>query len=470
MKQSSLALFTDLYELTMAYGYWKQKIASKEAVFHLFFRKFPFSGGYAIAAGLETVIEILHNFHFDDSDISYLRSIFPNFDDAFFQFLGTLRFSCDVDAVKEGTVVFPSQPLIRVKGPLLQAQLLESVLLNILNFQTLVATKASRVVQAAQNDPVVEFGMRRAQGFDGAMSASRAAFIGGCQSTSNVLAGKMFGIPVRGTMAHSWVMAFPSEIESFVAYGEVYPQNVFLLIDTYDTVRGAQRATMAAAKLKKSLQGVRLDSGDLYFLSRQVRKILDDASFPHAKIMASNELDEKIIQDLKFKRAPIDLWGVGTNLVTGRPESAIDGVYKISAIKEGNHWRDLIKISEDRMKASPPGILQIRRFSKNSENAMDMIYDENFPPKENIIINLLSDQTKSAEGCSSEDLLVPIFRSGKCVYEKPSLMAIQKNTFENLSCFPKTIRDFENPYRYFYGLEKGLDERKKELIREMEKS
>jgi len=229
------------------------------------------------------------------------------------------------------------------------------------------------------------------------MSASRAAFIGGCQSTSNALAGKMFGIPVRGTMAHSWVMAFPSEIESFVAYGEVYPQNVFLLIDTYDTVRGAQRATMAAAKLKKSLQGVRLDSGDLYFLSRQVRKILDDASFPHAKIMASNELDEKIIQDLKFKRAPIDLWGVGTNLVTGRPESAIDGVYKISAIKEGNHWRDLIKISEDRMKASPPGILQIRRFSKNSENAMDMIYDENFPPKENIIINLLSDQTKSAD-------------------------------------------------------------------------
>ena len=302
-----LALLTDLYQLTMAYGYWKLGRAEQEAVFHLFFRKPPFAGGYAVAAGLETAIEFLRAFRFDESDIAYLASLTGNdgrplFDAEFLGHLGELRLAVDVDAMPEGTVAFGQEPLVRVRGPILQCQLLETPLLNIINFQTLIATKAARICEAAGDDSVLEFGLRRAQGIDGALSASRAAYIGGCSATSNVLAGKLFGIPVKGTHAHSWVMSFDTEAESFEQYAAVMPNNCVFLVDTYDTLDGVRQAAEVGKKLRRQgheLVGIRLDSGDLAYLSIEARKILDEAGFPDAGIVASNDLDEHLIENLR---------------------------------------------------------------------------------------------------------------------------------------------------------------------------
>ena len=305
----SLSLLTDFYQITMAYGYWKAKVNSKEAVFHMFFRNNPFKGGFTIACGLEYVIDYLENFSFDKTDVAYLASLRGNdgkpvFEKGFLDYLGDLKFECDVDAVPEGTVVFPHEPLIRVQGPIIQSQILETVLLNIINFQTLIATKAARMLIASQGEPILEFGLRRAQGIDGALAASRAAYIGGCSATSNVLAGKLFGIPARGTHAHSWVMSFDDEIEAFKEYAKALPNNCVFLVDTYDTLEGVKRAVDAGKWLRRQgheLIGIRLDSGDLAYLSIEARKILDAEGFPDAKIIASNELDENIIVSLKTR-------------------------------------------------------------------------------------------------------------------------------------------------------------------------
>ncbi len=470
-----LALLTDLYQLTMVYGYWKAGILEREAVFHLNFRKWPFKGGFAIAAGLETAALFLQNFRFSKSDLDYLSSLqdargSPLFEKGFLHFLADFRFSCDLDAVPEGTPIFPHEPLLRVKGPIWQAQLLESPMLNLINFQTLIATKAARICMAAKPDPVIEFGMRRAQGPDGAVSASRAAYIGGCAGTSDVIAGKLFGIPVRGTHAHSWVMAFDDEKEAFETFAKIMPHGCVMLIDTYDSIQGAKRAVEVGREMRKrgaELFGVRLDSGDLAHLSIEVRKILDEAGFQKTEIMASNELDEYLIRDLKQQGAKITIWGVGTNLVTAKDQPALDGVYKLSAIQNGKgEWIHRIKLSEQTAKATNPGILQIRRFFDGKHYAGDVIYDGltpfQFPLR---AVDFQDPNIERAFGnCESQDLLVPIFRKGELVYDFPSLSEVQKRASQELSRLLPSMERFVNPQPYFAGLEVGLYHKKLELI------
>jgi nicotinate phosphoribosyltransferase len=475
----SLALLTDLYQLTMSYGYWKTGLANKEAVFHHNFRKSPFQGGFTIAAGLENLIHYLENFHFDESDLVYLQSLRgkdnePYFSHDFLDYLGNLKFTCDIDAVPEGTAVFPYEPLIRVKGPIIQCQILESPLLNIINFSTLIATKAARIRVAAKEDEVIEFGLRRAQGIDGALTASRAAYIGGCDSTSNVLAGKLFGIPVRGTHSHSWVMVFDNELESFQAFAETMPSNCVFLVDTYDTLKGVAKAIEVGKWLKargKKLLGIRLDSGDLAYLSIKSREMLDKAGFTEAQIVASNELDEIIISELKRQGAQICVWGVGTNLVTAKEQPALDGVYKLSAIRDPEGpWKYKLKLSEQMLKVSNPGILQIKRFYHGSENIADMIYDihTNFENDFQLVDPLDSTRQETiAKETTSHDLLVPIFRKGQLVYELPPLQEIRARTQAELNRFPVGIKRFIYPHQYFLGMEKGLYDLKIELVKKI---
>jgi len=470
----SLTLHTDLYQLTMAYGYWKKKLHEREAVFQMFFRKKPFGGAFAVCAGLAMAVEYIQAMQFETSDLEYLASL-KIFEQGFLDFLSKFKITCDLDAMPEGTPIFPQEPLLRVQGPLLQAQMLESALLNIINFQTLIATKASRVVFAAKGDPVIEFGLRRAQGIDGALSAARAAYIGGCVGTSNVLAGKSLNIPVKGTFAHSWVMVFSSEEESFDAYADVLPASCIFLIDTYDTIAGVHKAIKAAKKLQQrgvEMLGVRIDSGDLAHLSIEIRKILDDAGFTNAKIMASNELDEHLIRDLKHQGAKIDLWGVGTHLVTAKDQPAFDGVYKLSAIKdEKGKWQHKLKISEQLVKMTNPGILQVRRFEERGSYIADMIYDtltgfsepvRIVEPNEAALVRTIT----KTDG--SRDLLEPILKNGQLVKKLPSLSAIQKHCQEEQAKFYPAIRRFLNPQMYLAGLEKSLFDLKLRLIDEIQ--
>lgn len=478
----SLALLTDLYQLTMSYGYWKKGLDEKESVFHLFFRKRPFKGGFTIAAGLEYVIDFLENFHFDESDLTYLASLRDQFDQplfepAFFDYLSKLKFSCDIDAVPEGTVVFPYEPLLRIQGPLIQCQILESPLLNIVNFPSLIATKAARVCIAAGNDPVLEFGIRRAQGIDGALTASRAAYIGGCHATSNVLAGKIFGIPVRGTHAHSWIMVFDEEQEAFQAFAECMPNQSIFLVDTYDTLEGIKKAIHVGKWLRnngKRFIGIRLDSGDLTYLSIKGRQMLDEAGFTDACIVASNELDETVIAELKRQGAQISVWGVGTNLITAQDQPALDGVYKLSAIRDpGGLWEYKLKLSEQMVKVSNPGILQVRRYYSNNENVADAIYDihHGINVSNQIIDPLDPTRRKSInKNCESRDLLVPIFRNGRRVYDLPTLEQCRQNTKIELNSFPVGIKRFLNPHQYDVGMERTLYNLKVDLIRKIRNS
>lgn len=465
------ALLTDFYQLSMAFAYWKAGLDQKEAVFHLFFRKPPFEGGFTVAAGLESVVKYLEAFQFQESDLEYLSSM-PMFTPDFLSYLRDLRFTCDIDAVPEGTVVFPQEPLIRVKGPLLQCQLLESPLLNLMNFPTLIATKAARICIAADGDEVFEFGLRRAQGIDGALTASRSAYIGGCDATSNTLAGKIFGIPVRGTHSHSWVMVFDDELASFKTYAECLPDNCVFLVDTYNTLKGVEKAIEVGKDLRskgKPLIGIRLDSGDLAYLSIQARRMLDDAGFPETKIFASNELNEVVISELKRQGAKISVWGVGTHLVTGKGQAALDGVYKISAIRgPGVEWRYTLKLSEQLLKVSNPGILQVRRFKRDGGYLGDAIFDENSPIQGDCHLIDLLDATREkifAEDLEYEDLLIPIFRGGKKVYSLPSLPEIRQRTQKELGKFPVGIKRFLNPHQYVVGMEKKIHDEKVRLIR-----
>ncbi|TAG04309.1 MAG: nicotinate phosphoribosyltransferase [Cytophagia bacterium] len=474
--KSSLSLLTDLYQLTMAYGYWKSGKAEQEAVFHLFFRKHPFKGGFTIACGLEQVIDYLQQIKLSEDDIDYLATLEGNdqkplFEQGFLDYLRQMEFTCDVHAIPEGTAVFPHEPLIRIQGPVIQAQIIETALLNIINFQSLIATKAARMIVATKGEPVLEFGLRRAQGIDGALMSSRAAYIGGCSSTSNVLAGKLYGIPVKGTHAHSWVMSFDTELEAFDTYAAVLPNNCVFLVDTFDTIQGVKHAVEIGKKIRKKgfeMVGIRLDSGDLAYLSIEARKILDENGFPNAQIVASNDLDENIITSLKEQGAKINVWGVGTKLVTAYDQPALGGVYKIAAIKnKNNEWDYKVKLSEQAIKVSNPGILQVRRFEEKGEYIGDMIYNLAKPiPDESTMIDPADVTHRKSFDKNTEykDLLVPIFEKGKLVYQKPSIQTIKENVEKSLNYFHQGIKRFVNPHSYPVGLEKGLSNDKYDLI------
>ena len=469
-------LLTDLYQLTMAHGYFRSGRARDEAVFHLFFRKPPFDGGYAISAGLESVLEIVEGFRFDAADVEYLGSLStgqgtPLFAADFLDYLRALRLRVDIDAMPEGTVAFGNEPLLRVRGRLLDAQLLETPLLNLINFQTLIATKAARICQAAAGAPVLEFGLRRAQGVDGALSASRAAFIGGCAATSNVLAGQRFGIPLRGTHAHSWVMSFDSELEAFEAYADAMPDNCLLLVDTYDTLAGIRHAIVVGERLRlhgKRLLGIRLDSGDLTWLSVEARKLLDAAGFRDAIIVGSNELDEHVITSLRHEGASIDTWGVGTRLVTGHGEPALGGVYKLAMVtRDGRAPEPRIKVSDQAAKTTSPGVQQVRRFSRDGKWVADAIYDElRGCPSPTTIVDPLDPTRRRVlpRSLAHEDLLVPVVRAGKVVGERPGLAAIRARATAQLAALDPSVRRLLNPHVYPVGLSADLYEMRLRLI------
>ena len=465
----NLSLLTDLYQLTMAYGYWKNDLQNRKAVFHLYYRKNPFKGDFAIACGLENVIAFIQQFKFKKDDLAYLGTLKGSdgkalFEQDFLTYLAQLKFDCDIDAIPEGTLVLPNQPLVRVKGSLIQAQLIETVLLNLINFPTLIATKAARIVAAAKGDTVLEFGLRRAQGIDGGITASRAAYIGGCHATSNVLAGKLFDLPIKGTHAHSWVMGFDSEKEAFEKYASAMPNNCTLLVDTYDTVEGVKKAIKVGKQLRKKgfdLGGIRLDSGDLAALSIASRKLLDKAGFKNTKIVASNDLDEYEIKRLKKLKAKIDVWGVGTRLATAYDQAALGGVYKLAAFKDKKKdWQYTVKLSEQAIKVSNPGILQVRRFYHHSIPIGDIIYDTNNPIDEkSIAMFVLNKKKKFFSMTEGEDLLVPIFKKGKLIYQLPSIHAIRQQTIEQIALFKKV-----KLASYPTGLEFELSQQKSKLI------
>ena len=475
---TSLSLLTDLYQVTMAYGYWKSGTAEKEAVFNLYFRKNPFGGGFTVACGLSNVIGYVENFGLSKKDLRYLETLTgndgkPMFEAAFIEYLANLKLSCDIDAIPEGTVVFPNEPLVRVRGPILQCQLLETPLLNLVNFESLIATKAARLRLVAENDTLLEFGLRRAQGVDGGMTASRAAYIGGCDATSNVLAGKLYDIPIRGTHAHSWVMSFENEQEAFNTYAQMLPNNVTLLVDTYDTLQGVRHAIETGKLLHQQgykLAGIRLDSGDLAYLSIEARKLLDEAGFLDTAIVASNDLDETIINSLKQQGAKINIWGVGTKLVTAYDQPALGGVYKLAAFRNDNTagWDYKMKLSEQAVKTSTPGIQQVRRYLDERGYLADMIYDEekNGVDKAVVMIDPLdfTRRRKFAAGQAYEDLLVPVFRAGDCVYDKPDIHSVRARVQSQLGQLHPGVKRFVNPHTYPVGLEKDLHELKTELI------
>ncbi len=475
----SLALLTDFYELTMAAAAWRSGADAKQAVFTLTYRKKPFAGGYTVAAGLADAIDFIEHYRFDEEDLAWLAEQrgaddAPIFDAAFLDRLRKLEMDVDVDAMPEGTVCFPQEPLIRVRGPIIPCMLLETALLTLVNFQTLVATKAARGALAARGEPVLEFGLRRAQGIDGGLAASRAAYIGGCAATSHALAGRLLGIPARGTHAHSWVMLFDDERASFEAYARALPGNCVFLVDTYDTPTGVRNAIEVGRWLRsqgKQLVGIRLDSGDLAWLSIEARRMLDEAGFPDAVIYGSNELDEIIIQSLKDQGARIAAWGVGTRLVTGAGDGALGGVYKLGATRDGPGapWRHRVKISEQASKTTIPGVLQVRRFRHAHGFLADAIWDElSGPPGEVTIVDPF-DPTRRREippGTPGEDLLVPVFRGGKRVYDPPPLVESRARTAAQLEGFHQGVKRFVNPHQFPVGLEQGLYDLRTRLVLE----
>lgn len=465
-------LLTDFYQLTMAYGYYRKNMHERVACFHLVFRKNPFKSNYAVSCGLQAILDFLQSWQFSDDDLNYLANLknavnerfFP---DDFLKYLKKLRFTGDIYAVPEGTLVFANEPIIRIEAPLLQCQLLETPFLNIINYQTLIATKASRVCQAAGSNNVIEFGMRRAQGPDGALSASRAAYIGGCESTSNTLAGRLFDIPVRGTHAHSWVSAFPTELEAFTAYADVMPHNCVLLVDTYNTINGVKNAITVGKKLRaegSELLAIRLDSGDMAQLSIAARKLLDEAGFEKTTILASNTLDEYVIAKLKAEGAKIDSWGVGTNLVTSYDQPALDGVYKLSALQnDKGEWEYKLKISEQEIKNSNPGRHQIRRFMVNETIIGDVIYDVDLGIDDVTETVSLDSSHKSSSMDDIDgfvDLLQLVMHKGEPV-KLPSIHEIRKLALQNVSDFYKSHSDKAYPV----SLEKKLFDKKQELIK-----
>jgi len=479
---ASSALLTDLYELTMALGYWREGRTEQEAAFHLYFRTAPFRGGYTIACGIEPALAYLEGLRFTDEDLGYLATLrgvdeLPLFPREFLDALGSVRLTLDVEMVPEGTVVFPNEPLVRVRGPLLQAQLVETALLTHIGFPTLVATKAARMCLAANGGEVLEFGLRRAQGPDGGLSASRAAYVGGCSSTSNVLAGQRFGIPVKGTHAHSWVMVFDDELEAFTAYADAMPNNVVFLVDTYDTLDGVRHAIEVGRMLQARghrLLGVRLDSGDLAYLSIETRRLLDAAGFTDTAILATNDLDEHLIESLRQQGAAITVWGVGTHLATAYDQPALGAVYKLTAIRDASgEWTPRLKVSEQAAKTTNPGLLQVRRYletrprASRGEYAGDMLIDELAPPNGDATMVDPFDLTRRKRFAADAPytlLLQPAMRGGKRVREPEPLSAARDRVQNELAGFHAGIKRLVNPHRYPVGLERGLHDRKTALV------
>lgn len=468
------ALTTDFYELTMMQGYYLSK-ENPQVVFDMFYRSNPFDGGYAIFAGLGDLLPQLESLNFSKTDISYLKSL-NMFDAGFLDYLSTYKFHGDIYAMKEGTVVFPGEPLVRIHTSLMDAQLIEGLLLNTINFQTLIATKAMRVCSATRGGVVMEFGLRRAQGIDGALSASRAAFVGGAALTSNTIAGKVFGIPVGGTMAHSWIMAYDSELEAFREFARIYPNNCVLLIDTYDTLgSGIENAiTVGLEQKAKGLRiGVRIDSGDLSYLAREVRQRLDDAGLNDATICVSNDLTEQIISTLVSDNVPINSWGVGTNLVTGGTQSALGGVYKLCAkMRHDGTFEPTMKISNSYTKTTNPGIKQVYRFYDADTLAIaDLITldDEQIEPGQDIMFyHPFSDSDffmlKADKYTSCEKLLVKVMDNGNLVNPKRPLKEVQNFAKESFGKFHKSYKRFINPHIYKVSLSKKLKDLKHDLV------
>ena len=467
------ALLTDLYQLTMAQGYWKTGLSEDQACFHMYFRDNPFSGGYSIACGMAQLAELVDGFRFSGEDCEYLAGLkAPGggalFEPEFLEWLGDLRLSVDIDAVHEGTVVFPNEPLVRVTGPIMQCQLLETALLNCVNFETLIATKAARVCLAAES------GLRRAQGYAGGVWASRAAVVGGCASTSNVLAGKLFGLPVSGTHAHSWVMAFESELEAFRAYARAFPNNCILLIDTYDVRQGLENAITVGLEMKQRgerLIGVRIDSGDLSWLAKMCRERLDEAGLSDCGVVLSNDLDEYTISSIRNEGAQVMSWGVGTKLATAYDQPTLGGVYKLSATRAGKDapWVDRIKIAENSSKLTFPGVLGIRRYyHEDGFIAGDMVYDVNAPinGEERIVDPMDQLRQKVLSGKRFEELLHPLARNGKSVLEPcyRDALAAAERVRQGLENVHETQKRMLNPHSYPVGLECGLAHRRLDLV------
>lgn len=478
MKNRNMTLLTDLYELTMMQGYFKSKNDSV-VVFDAFYRKNPCDGGYAIACGLEQIIDYVKRLKFSYDEIEYLRSL-GLFEEDFLDFLGSYHFTGDIYAVPEGTVVFPKEPLIKVVAPIIEAQLMEAALLNILNHQSLIATKASRVVWAAKGDGIMEFGLRRAQGPDAGTYGARAAVIAGCVGTSNVVTGKLFGVPVKGTHAHSWVMSFPDEYTAFKTYAELYPNACILLVDTYDTLgSGVPNAIrvfdeMKARGIKLGYYGIRLDSGDLAYLSKKARKMLDDAGYPDAVISASSDLDEYLITSLKLQGAEITSWGVGTNLITSKDCPSFGGVYKLVAMQDGETGEFIpkIKVSENTEKITNPGNKKIYRIYGKSTGKIigDLIclHDETFTEDEDILLFDPVDTWKKtmckAGTFTIRELLVPVFQKGICVYESPSVMEIRDICHQEMETLWDETRRLTNPHNVYVDLSQKLYDTKQALL------
>lgn len=469
----NLTLLTDLYELTMGYGFFKEKKHEQIAVFDLFFRQNQMIT-YSVAAGLQQAIEYVNNLHFDEEDINYLRSL-KLFDEDFLRYLKNMRFTGDIYAVREGEAVFPGEPILTVKAPVIQAQFLETALLNIVNHQTLIATKASKICRAAKGDSVMEFGLRRAQGPDAGIYGARAAVIGGCSSTSDVLAGQMFGIPLAGTMAHSWIMDFPSEEAAFRAYADAFPHSCLLLVDTYDTLRsGVPNAIKTFRYLRDrgyEPKGIRLDSGDLAYLSKKARKMLDEAGFENAIICASGDLDENSVTSLKEQGAKIDVWGIGTKLITSEDMPALGGVYKLAAVYENEKEIPKIKISDNTAKITNPGFKQIYRVydKKDGKAVADLIAlrSESFDGTAPLTLRHPIDRWKTltVTDYSLAPLQIPVILNGETVYEFPVLEDIKKFSAERVNSFWTEYTRLDMPHLYKVDLSEKLLELKDELLR-----
>lgn len=481
MSLENLTLLTDLYQLTMMQGYYKNHEQNETVIFDMFYRTNPMNSGYAIMAGLEQVIQYIQNLHFTKEDIEYLKNMHI-FEGDFLNYLKNFQFSGDIYAIPEGTVIFPREPLIKVIAPVMEAQLIETAILNIINHQSLVATKTSRVVWAARGDGIMEFGLRRAQGPDAGLYGARAAMIAGCIGTSNVLAGRLFHVPVKGTHAHSWIMSFPDEYTAFKQYSSLYPSACILLVDTYDTLKsGVPNAIRVFTEMRKagiplSYYGIRLDSGDLAYLSKKARTMLDDAGFHDAIISASNDLDEYLIDSLKMQGAAITSWGVGTNMITSKDWPAFGGVYKLSAIQDSSgNFIPKIKLSENTEKVTNPGNKTIYRiYEKDSwKIKADLIclVGEQFKEEEPLILFDPMEpwkKTKLLGGTyTMRELMIPIFRQGVRVYQSPNVMDIRDYCSKELSTLWDETRRFENPHKVYVDLSKKLYEVKINLLAQM---
>ncbi|SFR62255.1 nicotinate phosphoribosyltransferase [Anaeromicropila populeti] len=476
MIKENLTLLTDFYELTMMQGYYKNN-RNDRVVFDVFYRTNPSGSGYAICAGLDLVIQYIKELHFTYEDISYLRSL-NIFDEDFLDYLAGFHFTGDVYAIPEGTVVFPMEPLVKVIAPIMEAQLIETAILNIINHQSLIATKASRVCYAARGEAVMEFGLRRAQGPDAGTLGARAAVIGGCVGTSNVLCAKEFGVPALGTHAHSWIMSFENELTAFRTYAELYPSNTTLLVDTYDTLRsGVPHAIQVFKELRDAGKmpakyGIRLDSGDLAYLSKKSRQMLDDAGFIDAGICASSDLDEYLIDSLKSQGAAIDSWGVGTNLITSKDCPAFGGVYKLAAIEQNGTFIPKIKLSENQWKITNPGNKTIYRIYETDTGKIkaDLIalVEETFDESKPLLIfdpiSTWKKTTLKPGKYKMKEILLPVFRNGTCVYESPTVLEIKAYCQEQLATLWDETRRLINPQEVYVDLSKVLFDLKNEIL------